>query len=85
MISNKAVIMLVLSPDGKKCLLGRQKIWPTGMWSTLAGFVYVFPPPPPNPSLFTKSSLFVLRDTQETPEEAVRREVMEEAGVEVGK
>jgi len=58
-----AVIMLVLSPDGKKCLLGRQKIWPPGMWSSLAGFV----------------------DTAETPEEAVRREVMEEAGLEVGK
>ena len=32
-----AVIMLV--HDGDYCLLGRQKIWPPGMHSTLAGFV----------------------------------------------
>lgn len=32
-----AVIMLV--HDGEYCLLGRQKIWPPGMHSTLAGFV----------------------------------------------
>jgi NAD+ diphosphatase len=31
------VIMLVTSGD--KCLLGRQKQFPTGMWSCLAGFV----------------------------------------------
>ncbi|CAH1796515.1 unnamed protein product [Owenia fusiformis] len=33
------VIMLVESQDGKSCLLGRQKRFPHGMWSCLAGFV----------------------------------------------
>lgn len=35
--TDPAVIMLV--HDGERCLLGRQKIWPDGMYSTLAGFV----------------------------------------------
>lgn len=35
--TDPAVIMLV--HDGDRCLLGRQKIWPVGMHSTLAGFV----------------------------------------------
>ena len=35
--TDPAVIMLV--HDGDRCLLGRQRIWPTGMHSTLAGFV----------------------------------------------
>ncbi len=35
--TDPAVIMLV--HDGERCLLGRQRIWPTGMHSTLAGFV----------------------------------------------
>ena len=35
--TDPAVIMLV--HDGERCLLGRQKIWPEGMYSTLAGFV----------------------------------------------
>jgi NAD+ diphosphatase len=35
--TDPAVIMLV--HDGDRCLLGRQKVWPTGMHSTLAGFV----------------------------------------------
>jgi NAD+ diphosphatase len=35
--TDPAVIMLV--HDGAHCLLGRQKIWPPGMHSTLAGFV----------------------------------------------
>ncbi|XP_064619147.1 NAD-capped RNA hydrolase NUDT12-like isoform X2 [Lineus longissimus] len=34
-----SIIVLVLSPDGQKCLLGRQKRFPPGMWSCLAGFV----------------------------------------------
>ncbi|XP_078531581.1 NAD-capped RNA hydrolase NUDT12 [Lissotriton helveticus] len=34
-----AVIMLVVHPDGNHCLLGRQKRFPTGMFSCLAGFV----------------------------------------------
>ena len=35
--TDPAVIMLV--NDGDKVLLGRQKIWPDGLYSTLAGFV----------------------------------------------
>ncbi len=35
--TDPAVIMLV--HDGDRCLLGRQKMWPEGMYSTLAGFV----------------------------------------------
>jgi NAD+ diphosphatase len=35
--TDPAVIMLV--HDGDRCLLGRQRIWPAGMHSTLAGFV----------------------------------------------
>jgi NAD+ diphosphatase len=35
--TDPAVIMLV--HDGERCLLGRQRAWPTGMHSTLAGFV----------------------------------------------
>jgi NAD+ diphosphatase len=35
--TDPAVIMLV--HDGERCLLGRQKAWPPGMHSTLAGFV----------------------------------------------
>jgi NAD+ diphosphatase len=35
--TDPAVIMLV--HDGERCLLGRKRGWPTGMHSTLAGFV----------------------------------------------
>jgi NAD+ diphosphatase len=35
--TDPAVIMLV--HDGERCVLGRQKAWPAGMHSTLAGFV----------------------------------------------
>lgn len=35
--TDPAVIMLV--HDGDRALLGRQKVWPPGMYSTLAGFV----------------------------------------------
>lgn len=35
--TDPAVIMLVT--HGERCLLGRQKVWPPGMHSTLAGFV----------------------------------------------
>lgn len=58
---NPVVIMTVTR--GERCLLGRQKGWPDGMYSALAGFVEV----------------------GETVEEAVRREVFEEAGIRVGK
>lgn len=57
--TDPAVIMLVTS--GNLCLLGRQPVWPPGMYSTLAGFV----------------------EGGESLEEAVRREVLEETGVEV--
>jgi NAD+ diphosphatase len=57
--TDPAVIMLV--SDGDKCLLGRQAVWPAGMYSTLAGFV----------------------EPGESLEEAVAREVFEEAGIEV--
>lgn len=32
-------IMLVIHPDGDKCLLGRKKMFPKGMYSCLAGFM----------------------------------------------
>jgi NAD+ diphosphatase len=35
--TDPAVIMLVT--DGERCLLGRQRVWPKGQHSTLAGFV----------------------------------------------
>lgn len=36
--SDPAVIMVVLDAH-ERVLLGRQRVWPTGRWSTLAGFV----------------------------------------------
>ncbi|XP_057240703.1 NAD-capped RNA hydrolase NUDT12 isoform X1 [Malurus melanocephalus] len=57
------VIMQVIHPDGSHCLLGRQKRFPPGMFTCLAGFV----------------------EPGETIEDAVRREVEEEAGVKVGR
>jgi NAD+ diphosphatase len=57
--TDPAVIMLVT--HGDHALLGRQRIWPAGMHSTLAGFV----------------------EPGESLEEAVAREVFEEAGVRV--
>ncbi|NMH65930.1 NAD(+) diphosphatase [Shewanella salipaludis] len=62
--TDPAVIMLVQRrfADGvERCLLGRQAIWPEGVFSTLAGFV----------------------DPGETLEQAVGREVLEEAGISV--
>ena len=56
-----AVIMLI--HNNNKTLLGRQSIWPKGMYSTLAGFV----------------------EPGETIENAVAREVYEEAGIKVHK
>src|ERR1700710_2752396 len=55
--TDPVVIMLVTAGD--KCLLGRQKHFPAGMWSCLAGFV----------------------EAAETIEDAVRREIFEEAGI----
>ncbi|MEM9781792.1 MAG: NAD(+) diphosphatase [Pseudomonadota bacterium] len=59
--TDPVVIMLVLSGD--HVLLGRQRGWPAGMHSLLAGYI----------------------EPGETPEAAVRREVMEEAGVPIGR
>ena len=57
--TDPAVIVLVT--DGERALLGRQRAWPPGMHSTLAGFV----------------------EPGESLEDAVRREIGEEAGIEV--
>ena len=62
--TDPAVIMVVTKTfaDGiERCLLGRQAVWPSGMYSSLAGFV----------------------DPGETLEQAVAREVKEEAGIDV--
>lgn len=65
--TDPAVIMLIVHGDpgasDERCLLGRHPSWPTGRYSTLAGFV----------------------EPGETLEDAVRREVLEEAGVHVGR
>lgn len=88
-VSDPVVIMLVIHPDGNQCLLGRKKIFPAGMFSCLAGFV--------EPGTqHTESLKLILRmfmniklvppraAAGETFEDAVRREVEEESGVEVG-
>ncbi|MRK02998.1 NAD(+) diphosphatase [Aeromicrobium sp. S22] len=59
--TDPAVIMLI-TDDQDRALLGRQGAWPEGRFSTLAGFV----------------------EPGETLGDAVRREVMEEVGIEVG-
>ncbi|MEX1828110.1 NAD(+) diphosphatase [Luteibacter sp. CQ10] len=53
--------IIVIVEDGDACLLGRQRGWPQGRYSTLAGFI----------------------EPGESLEDAVRREVREESGVEV--
>jgi NAD+ diphosphatase len=55
-----AAIIVIVEHEGA-CLLGRQRSWPPGRFSTLAGFI----------------------EPGESLEDAVRREVAEEAGVEV--
>ena len=55
-------VVIALITYGNKVLLGRNHVWPKGMYSLLAGFV----------------------EPGETIEAAVRREVLEETGVEVG-
>lgn len=57
--TDPVIIMAIISPDGEKVLLGRQKKWPKGFYSCLAGFC----------------------EPGESFEEAVRREVLEEAGI----
>ena len=39
--TDPAVITLVEHPDGQHCLLGRQRIWPEGMYSIVAGFLEI--------------------------------------------
>ncbi|MDQ7994292.1 MAG: NAD(+) diphosphatase [Luteibacter sp.] len=53
--------IIVIVEDGDRCLLGRQRGWPAGRYSTLAGFI----------------------EPGESLEDAVRREVREESGVEI--
>lgn len=60
--TDPVTIMGVLDPSGEKMLLGRQRAWPKGFYSCLAGFI----------------------EPGESFEDAVRREVLEEAGVKVG-
>uniref|UniRef100_A0AAY5EZZ6 NAD(+) diphosphatase n=1 Tax=Electrophorus electricus TaxID=8005 RepID=A0AAY5EZZ6_ELEEL len=55
-----APVVIVLVSDGSRCLLARQRSFPTGMYSALAGFC----------------------DLGETLEEALRRELAEEVGLE---
>lgn len=53
--------IIVIVEEGDACLLGRQRGWPAGRYSTLAGFI----------------------EPGESLEDAVKREVREESGVEV--
>ncbi len=55
-------VVIMLAIHGDRCLLGRQPMFPAGMWSALAGFL----------------------EPGETIEEAVAREIAEEAGIRVG-
>lgn len=55
-------VVIMLAVRGEEALIGRQAIFPQGMYSALAGFV----------------------EPGENIEEAVRREIMEEAGIQVG-
>jgi NAD+ diphosphatase len=61
--TDPAVIMLV--HDGERCLLGRQKAWPQGMHSTLAGFVE------PGESLEEAVAREVYEETKVTLDEVV--------------
>ncbi|MEL6921748.1 MAG: NAD(+) diphosphatase [Pseudomonadota bacterium] len=61
--TDPVVIMLTVSADGERVLLGRSPHFPEGMYSCLAGFV----------------------EPGETLENAVRRETLEEAGIQVGR
>ncbi|ODN83664.1 hypothetical protein L202_01761 [Cryptococcus amylolentus CBS 6039] len=60
--TDPVIIMGILDSTGEHMLLGRQKSWPKGMYSCLAGFI----------------------EPGESFEDSVRREVLEEAGIEVG-
>jgi NAD+ diphosphatase len=56
-------VVIMLPTHGDKCFLGRQKAWPKGMYSALAGFV----------------------EPGESIEEAVAREIDEEASIKVSR
>lgn len=56
-------VVIMLAIDGDRCLMGRQRRFPPGMYSALAGFL----------------------ESGETIADAVRREIMEEAGVRTGR
>ncbi|MDK8602196.1 NAD(+) diphosphatase [Trueperella bernardiae] len=56
-------VIMAIRDGADRLLLGRNRSWPAGRFSTLAGFV----------------------EAGETLEDAVRREVLEEAGIEVGR
>ncbi|WFD39389.1 NAD(+) diphosphatase [Malassezia japonica] len=58
--SDPVVIVGIVSADDEHILLGRQKMWPKGLYSCIAGFV----------------------EPGESIEESVRREAMEETGIE---
>ncbi|HVV66210.1 MAG TPA: NAD(+) diphosphatase [Rhizomicrobium sp.] len=55
-------VVIMLAIDGDRCLVGRGRQFPPGMFSALAGFI----------------------EPGETIEEAVRRELKEESGIETG-
>ncbi|KAK2025783.1 NUDIX domain-containing protein [Colletotrichum zoysiae] len=61
--TDPTMIAAVISSDGQKVLLGRNKRYPPHWYSTLAGFI----------------------EPGESIEESVRREVLEESGVRVGR
>ncbi|PGH04279.1 hypothetical protein GX51_03624 [Blastomyces parvus] len=61
--TDPTIIVIVVSHDGQRLLLGRQKRYPPNWYSTLAGFI----------------------EPAESVEDAVRREVWEEAGVVVSR
>ena len=81
--------VIVLVTHGDRCLLGRNKRWPEGRYSTLAGFVefgetFEVVPPLPRITLSTSAIPNALTFCLIAPaQECVLREMEEEAGVAV--